>query len=336
MSISKGKALQGQLQELGDDLEASVVGQTDGIGTIMGSLERYAAGLHDNKRPIGAFLLIGPTGVGKTFLVEKFAELTQPAESFIKIDCAEYQLDHEVAKLFGAPPGYVGHDTGSILTRRLNAIKEPENGFILLLDEIEKAHPKFFDSWLAVMDSGILTDSKGNRLDFSRSMIFLTSNVGAGHFAEAKDLGFRGSRPSASSIRGLVEGDLKRTFRPEFLNRLSGKIYFDLLTSEQQDKIFDCLISDLNVRLSRYYVQVDLGPRLRHAITRDGFSREYGAREIKRTIVKKLELPLAKKIVSGEIAEDSLVFIELDQNGEFTAERKGDYPVLDQLFNTNS
>lgn len=332
MSVSQKKSLQGQLDDLRASLESSVIGQSEGIETIMGAIERYQAGLHDNKRPIGSFLLLGPTGTGKTFLVEKFAELTQSKEAFIKIDCAEYQLDHEVAKLIGSPPGYVGHDTGSILTRQIQAIKEPERGFILLLDEIEKAHPKFFDMWLSVMDSGILTDSKGNKLDFSKCMIFLTSNVGASHFSEASELGFRGIRPSASSVRGRIEADLKKIFRPEFLNRLSGKVYFDLLTPEQQDKIFSCLIADLNARLSPYYVRVDLGSRLREQIIRCGFSREYGAREIKRTIIRQIETPLAKKLVNGSVEEDSLLLFDLNDENKLEVKRLNAYPLLDAVF----
>jgi ATP-dependent Clp protease ATP-binding subunit ClpA len=320
--------LQTQLFELKYLLNETVIGQEAAIEAILGALERYQAGLHDGKRPIGSFLFLGPTGVGKTWLVEKLAEFTQPPDAFIRIDCSEFSLDHEVAKLFGSPPGYVGSDQSSMFVKQIENISHPEGGFILLLDEIEKAHSRFFDAWLSVMDSGIMTDSKGRRLDFSKALIFLTSNVGASNYSDRKDLGFRPERPSESSIRAQVQTEVKKTFRPEFINRLTGQVHFDPLTLEQQEKIFERLIADLNSRLTRHLVRIELGEKLQTKLFREGFSREYGAREIKRTLIRHLESPIAKRLISQDIKEDSLIRVDLDEHDAFTLVRLGDYPVL--------
>ena len=331
MKIDNRLDLNQQLVELRKLLKASVIGQDEAINTIMASIERYQAGLHDGKRPIGSFLFLGPTGVGKTHLVESFAELTQPKSAFIKIDCAEFGQDHEVAKLWGAPPGYVGHGEGSFLTRKVAAMDNPENGFILLLDEIEKAHPKFFDTWLSVMDSGTMTDSKGKHIDFTKAMIFFTSNVGANHYMNQKDVGFRDSRPSTNATLFRVQEDVKKTFRPEFINRLSGTVYFELLTDEQQQMIFDRLIVDLNTRLYRHDVRIELGERLKEKIFKTGFSREYGAREIKRTIIKHIEHPLSKLLINKTVRKDSLLLADISDTGEFSITRIGDYPIAIDL-----
>jgi ATP-dependent Clp protease ATP-binding subunit ClpA len=320
--------LERQLAELETTMKAVVIGQDDAIDAIMGSLERYQAGLHDEKRPIGTFLFMGPTGVGKTYTVEKLAELTQTPDAYIRIDCSEFSLDHEVAKLLGSPPGYTGHETGSTLSRAIDAIKHPENGFILLIDEIEKAHPKFFDLWLQVMDAGILTDSKGKKLDFTRALVFFTSNVGASHYSASSDIGFRPSRPNDASLNSRVTAELKKTFRPEFINRLSGQVIFQSLDELQEQKIFSNLLSDLNTRLSRYYITVGIGTAMRQQLFTKGFSREYGARELKRAMVKYLEQPLARAIIRREIPEDSRIKIDLDESGKFVVERFGQYPIL--------
>lgn len=294
----------------------------------MGSIERYQAGLHDNKRPIGSFMFLGCTGVGKSFCVQQFAQLTQDPDAFITIDCSEYSLDHEVAKLIGSPPGYVGHESGSILTRQIEAIRNPENGFILLLDEIEKAHPKFFDMWLQVMDAGILTDAKGKKLDFTKAMIFFTSNVGSGNYADRADIGFRSVRPNESSVQNQVTQELKKTFRPEFLNRLTAQVLFHPLTKEQQLKIFNNLIADLNGRLAPYYIRVKIGKRFHEQLFALGFSREYGARELKRVLVRQLEQPLAHALISREIPEDSVVTVDITKDGKLVIKRTGAYPIL--------
>jgi ATP-dependent Clp protease ATP-binding subunit ClpA len=327
--LPKDLDLKDQLASLQNTLETAVIGQTKAITAILGSVTRYQAGLHDNKRPIGSFLFLGPTGVGKTFTVEKFAELTQPPESYIKIDCSEYSQEHDVSKLLGSPPGYVGHDNGSFLTKAIGNIKEPEKGFILLLDEIEKAHPRFFDLFLQILDSGILTDSKGNKLDFTKSLIFFTSNIGAQNYGTAAEMGFRnGNRETMKAIENRVDGDLKKSFKPEFLNRLSGRVYFQPLDKVQQLRIFNTLIADLNARLGQYYVRVKVGESLHKRLFELGFSPEYGARELKRSLINLVEQPLSYAIVSREVGEDSMILADLDEQGETVFKRLGDFPIL--------
>ena len=331
MSIFRnGSSLREKFDTLRSTLSQNIIGQDQAIGTIVSSLERYKAGLHDNKRPIGAFLFLGPTGVGKTYTIEQLAKLVQPDDAFIKIDCSEYTLDHEVAKLLGAPPGYLGHEVGSVLTKYVNGVKNPEGGFILLLDEIEKAHPKFFDMWLQVLDSGSFTDSKGVKLDFGRALIFMTSNVGAAHYSNEQLIGFRKTEDHKNMIR-LVSQDLKKTFRPEFLNRLSDTVFFHPLTTEQQSLIFNTLITDLNRRLARYYIRVELEPAFQEIIFQKGFSPLYGARELRRVLIHALEQPLARKIIRDEITPDSLIEVtQGSYEGEIVTQRIGDFPILVQ------
>ena len=320
-------SLQSYLKDLKASFESTIIGQPEAIASIMGALERYQAGLHDGKRPIGTFLFLGPTGVGKTHTVETFASLAQNEDAFIRIDCSEFTLEHEVSKLLGSPPGYVGHDNGSTLTRLIEGLKNPESGFILLLDEIEKAHPKFFDLWLQVMDCGVLTDSKGKKLDFTKSMIFFTSNVGAQHYMDSKAVGFRPERSTVATIEGAVAAELKRVFRPEFLNRLTSRVFFSTLTFDQQGQILENLISDLNGRLEKYYIKVKLSSDLITEIRTKGFSKEYGAREVKRVLVKILEQPLAHAIIGKEVIEDSHILLGLTE-GILTTQKIGDYPLL--------
>ena len=325
--------LEGQLKSLREALESGVIGQPDAIDVIMGVLERYQAGLHDGKRPIGSFLFLGPTGVGKTHTVQRLAELIQPEDAFIKIDCSEYQLEHEVAKLLGSPPGYVGHEAGSHLTRQLAAVQNPDRGFILLLDEVEKANPRFFDSWLQVMDSGYMTDSKGRKLDFTKAIIFLTSNVGASNYSNTPEIGFRSIKGSIGNIESAVTSELKKTFRPEFLNRLSATVFFRPLTKEQQALIFDNMLKELNQRLARHFIRITLSPAFRDLISQKGFSHEYGARELKRTMIKELEQPLAKYLINKTIPDDAEVLVDLYE-GKPTFKVTGNFPILQEETNS--
>lgn len=320
--------LESQLAELRKNMASNIIGQTSAIDVIMASLERYQAGLHDNKHPIGSFLFLGPTGVGKTHCVQTLARLIQPEDAFIKIDCSEYQLEHEVAKLLGSPPGYVGHEAGSHLTRQLSAVQDPERGFIVLLDEIEKANPRFFDSWLQVMDCGYMTDSKGRKLDFTKAIIFLTSNVGASNYGNNKDIGFRdGKSFNTVNIENAVNSELKKTFRPEFLNRLSTIVFFRPLTESQEEDIFQNMIRELNVKLKRHYIKVSLSAAMKKHIVSKGFSKEYGARELRRVMVKELEGPLATKLINRSIPEDSEVLIDYIDNKMVTT-ILGNFPIL--------
>jgi ATP-dependent Clp protease ATP-binding subunit ClpC len=321
--------LPARLIELARELRASVIGQDKAIEEVMSAIERFQAGLHDDQRPIGTFLLLGPSGVGKTHLAVEIARLTQPPENLIRLDCSEYLLEHEVAKLYGSPPGYQGAEIGSRLTNAINNLKDPEKGFILLIDEIEKAHSRFFDMWLQIFENGHFTDGKGNVLDFGRALIFITSNVGAGTFLGSKDLGFRPARPSKESQNFQLTEELRKTFRPEFLNRMSALVTFNVLDSEQQMRIYENMIADLNKRLGRMEICVEIDETLRNKVFKEGFSREFGARELRRSIIKIIERPLAHKIITGEIAADSYIKLGYDGN-TIVPVTQGAYPLLMQ------
>ena len=320
-----------QLLALRTQLEASIIGQPTAVDTVMGAIERYQAGMHDGKGPIGTFLLIGPTGSGKTYTVEKLAEfLYDTPDSLIRLDCSEYSLDQDVAKIFGAAPGYIGSDVPGPLTKLYNAVPNKDQGFILLLDEIEKAGAKFFDTWLQVFSAGHLTDGKGNKLDFTKALIFLTSNVGAENYAESSDIGFRTitARQTVQRVEAQVHAALKRKFKPEFLNRLTGTINFAPLTSEQQGQILEIHLKALNDRLRGHDIRLAPTAKLKQHLLEVGFSKEYGARELKRALIAKLESPLAKKIIYGEVPKDSLVVVDLNDAKELEVRRIGDYPIL--------
>jgi ATP-dependent Clp protease ATP-binding subunit ClpA len=295
----------------------------------MGSLERYHAGLHDQKHPIGSFMLIGPTGSGKTYSVETLASNLLPKESFIRLDCSEFSLEQDVSKIFGAAPGYIGSDSPSMLARLYNDIPNKENGFILLLDEIEKANRKFFDSWLQVLDAARLTDAKGNVMDFSRCLIFMTSNVGADFYSDKTDIGFRaaGNRENIKRVEAQVSEALKKNFKPEFLNRLTGVVHYSPLSKDQQGMILNNMLGELNARLSKHYIRAEFSPEMYSHILNTGFSKEYGARELKRTLIKIIEQPLAKQIINRSVDQDSLIELGLE-NGGLYVRRIGDYPIL--------
>lgn len=308
-------------------LEKSVIGQPQALDMIMGSLERYHAGLHDDQRPIGAFLFCGPTGSGKTHTVQVLAQELLAKEAFIRLDCSEFALEQDVAKIFGAAPGYIGSDAPGMLTKLYNAIPNKENGFILLLDEVEKANRKFFDTWLQVLDAGILTDSKGNKLDFTRALIFMTSNVGAEHYGENPDIGFRPTRATEKSTNARVDASIKQTFKPEFINRLSGTVYFSPLTKEQQGVILGNLMDELNTKLARHFIRAELSPAMFTKLIDKGFSKEYGARELKRVLRDLVEQPLARLIIDRTVEPDSLIELVPVEN-QLTVRRLGHYPIL--------
>lgn len=328
--MEDSKNIAAQLENVRRKLGETIIGQPDAIETIMGAIERFRAGLHDDKRPLGCFVFIGPSGCGKTYTVETLAQLTQPSDAFVRIDCSEFQLDHEVAKLFGSPPGYVGHESGSMLTKQISAIQNPEKGFILLLDEVEKANPRFFDAWLQVLDSGRMTDSKGKKLDFSRALIFMTSNVGAHHYSKDSTVGFRDNKENVINIQAAVTRDVKKTFKPEFINRLTGTVFFTPLTREQQGKILNNLFNDLNLRLTKHLVRVTVSEEANNHLISVGFSPEYGARELKRTLIKLVEQPLAHKLISKEIGSDSHIELCYNNLDGLTFHYLGEYPILQE------
>ncbi|GAB6077664.1 AAA family ATPase [Hydrogenobaculum acidophilum] len=306
-----------KLLHLEEELHKRVIGQDDAVIAVAEAIRRARAGLKDPKRPIASFLFLGPTGVGKTELSKALAELLFGEEdALIRLDMSEFKEEHTVSKLIGAPPGYVGYEEGGKLTEAVR--RKPYS--VVLLDEIEKAHPRVFDLFLQVLDDGRLTDSHGRTVDFRNTVIIMTSNIGSTYLLT---LPLEGDpeeiRKEFEKAKEKVLGELKHFFRPEFLNRIDDTIVFKPLTMEQLIQIVDLLINDLNKRLKDKNITVELTIEAKKELARRGYEPTFGARPLKRTVQKLLETPLANKIIKGEIKEGSKVKVDV-KDGEFVFE----------------
>ncbi len=287
-----------KLMRMEQELHQRVVGQDEAIRAVANAVRRARAGLQDPNRPIGSFLFLGPTGVGKTELARALAEfLFDTEEAMVRIDMSEYQEKHTVSRLIGAPPGYVGYEEGGQLTEAVR--RRPYS--VILLDEIEKAHPEVFNVLLQLLDDGRLTDGHGRTVNFTNTIVIMTSNVGSRWI---KELG-------AEAARGEVMAELDRTFRPEFLNRIDGIILFDQLTQEDLVQIVAIQTRRLAALLRERSIELELSPEAQRYLAEKGFDPVYGARPLKRTIQRELQDPLALAILAGEIPEGAHVRVEL-------------------------
>ncbi len=297
-----------RLLNLEDRLHERVIGQDHAVSVLADSIRRARAGLKDPKRPIGSFIFLGPTGVGKTELARALAEyLFDDEENMVRIDMSEYQERHTVSRLIGAPPGYVGYDEGGQLTEAVR--RRPFR--VVLFDEIEKAHPDVFNVLLQVMDDGRLTDGHGRTVDFRNTVVIMTSNLGSEGVAR-EAFGFRAATPTASErerTRTTVEDALKRTFRPEFLNRLDEIVIFDPLTQENILRIVEKLVREVGVRLAEQGVAITLTHEAREWLAKEGFDRMYGARPLKRAVQRHIENELSRRLLKGELKSGSTVAI---------------------------
>jgi ATP-dependent Clp protease ATP-binding subunit ClpB len=295
-----------KLLRIEERLKERVVGQDHAISAIANALRRARAGLKDPKRPIGSFLFIGPTGVGKTELAKALAEFMFDTEdAMIRIDMTEYMEKHSVSRLIGAPPGYVGYEEGGQLTEAVR--RRPYS--VILFDEIEKAHPDVFNILLQILDDGRLTDGKGRTVDFKNTIIIMTSNVGSFYF---QDLSL-----SRKEVENRVFELLKSTFRPEFLNRIDEIIVFNNLTREDIIKIVDIQIKYLNERLSEKGMFLELTNKAKELLATYGYDPVFGARPLKRTIQKYIENALALKILEGVFSEGDKIIVDVNEAGEF-------------------
>ncbi len=315
-----------RLLNLEERLHERVVGQDQAVSALADAIRRARAGLKDPKRPIGSFIFLGPTGVGKTELARALAEyLFDDEGNMVRVDMSEYQERHTVSRLIGAPPGYVGYGEGGQLTEAVR--RRPFR--VVLFDEIEKAHPEVFNALLQVLDDGRLTDGQGRTVDFRNTVIVMTSNLGTEGIAR-EAFGFQAVPKSVSErerARESVGEALKRTFRPEFLNRVDDIIIFESLTQADVLKIVDKLVREVGQRVGEMGIVVNLTQAAREWLAKEGFDRMYGARPLKRAIQRHLETPLSKHILKGEFKDGATVNVDVGESGlTFTAGAKSVQP----------
>jgi ATP-dependent Clp protease ATP-binding subunit ClpB len=309
--IPVAKMLEGEMQKLvrmEDRLRERVVGQDAALTVVANAIRRSRAGLSDPKKPIGSFIFLGPTGVGKTETARALAEFLFDDESaMVRIDMSEYMEKHAVARLIGAPPGYVGYDEGGQLTEAVR--RRPYA--VILFDEIEKAHQDVFNVLLQVLDDGRLTDSKGRTVDFKNTVLIMTSNLGAAQLSTAWAEGDEGFAEATERVMGV----LREHFRPEFLNRIDDVVVFHPLGEEQLTHIIDLRLADLEKLLADRKITIDLTPDARKAIFKAGYDRAYGARPLKRAIQRLVQDPLAVKILDGTVRHGDHVTVEAGKAG---------------------
>ena len=306
-----------KLRRMGDDLKGAVIGQEEGISKVVKAIQRNRVGLKDPKKPIGTFIFLGPTGVGKTELARSLARyMFDNEDSLIRIDMSEYMEKFTVSRLIGAPPGYVGYEEGGQLTERVR--RKPYS--VILLDEIEKAHPDIYNILLQVLDDGQLTDGMGRKVDFKNTMIIMTSNIGA---RQLKDFGEGVGFATASRVlntdennKAVIEKALKRTFSPEFLNRIDDVVIFNALTKENIFAIIDILMKGVMKRLVNLGFGMELSSEAKDFIADKGYDAQFGARPLHRAIQKYLEDPLAEEILNMNVKAGDILLADLNESKE--------------------
>ena len=312
-----------KLLKLEEILHKRVIGQEDAIKAVSRAVRRARVGIRDPKRPIGSFIFLGPTGVGKTELCKALAEaMFSDENSIIRVDMSEYMEKHGVSKLIGAPPGYVGYEEGGQLTEAVR--RKPYS--VVLLDEIEKAHPEVFNILLQIMEDGRLTDGKGKVVNFKNTIIIMTSNVGAHSIKKQKSMGFNISSNSESDYEKMKENimeELKRSFKPEFLNRIDETIVFHELSKDNMISIVDLMLKSIGGRLKENEINLEFSDKCKEFLLEKGTDLKYGARPLRRIITKELEDKLSEEMLLGNVkigdslmvsvGDDGLVFKELEK-----------------------
>ena len=310
-SIPVQKLVEGErekLLKLDEILHKRVIGQEEAVQKVSDAILRSRAGIQDPKRPIGSFLFLGPTGVGKTELAKALAEaLFDDEHNMVRIDMSEYMEKYSVSRLIGAPPGYVGYDEGGQLTEAVR--RRPYS--VVLFDEVEKAHPDVFNILLQVLDDGRITDSQGRTVDFKNTIIILTSNLGSDIILEG--IGQNGE--ISESAREQVHQLLTRSFRPEFLNRLDEIVFYKPLTRENIKGIVELLISDLQKRMADKQLKLEFTDKAKEFVIANGYDPVYGARPLKRFLQSRVETLVARKILSDDPAPDTILTVDANENG---------------------
>ncbi|HEU5256980.1 MAG TPA: ATP-dependent Clp protease ATP-binding subunit, partial [Vicinamibacterales bacterium] len=317
-----------KLLRMEKDLHKRVISQETAISAISRAIRRSRAGLKNPSRPVGSFIFLGPTGVGKTELARALANFLFGSDhALIRFDMSEYMEKHSVSKLIGSPPGYVGHEEGGQLTEKVK--RNPYS--VVLLDEIEKAHPDIFNILLQVFEDGHLTDGLGNRVNFKNTIIIMTSNIGARFIQKKASLGFQSSDAGAidKNVNEMVLGEVKRTFNPEFINRIDEIIVFEALTDEDLRRIMALLVEQLNLNLADRRMKVNLAPEVVDwIIDLTCKDRSYGARPLRRAIQRYVEDPLSEELIRGNLHDGDIeVYLDGGQlayrpAGELTGGRR--------------
>jgi ATP-dependent Clp protease ATP-binding subunit ClpC len=317
-----------KLLRMEDELHRRVISQEKAISALSRAIRRSRAGLKNPNRPVGSFVFLGPTGVGKTELARALANFLFGSDhALIRFDMSEYMEKHSVSKLIGSPPGYVGHEEGGQLTEKVK--RNPYS--VVLLDEVEKAHPDIFNILLQVFEDGHLTDGLGNRVNFKNTIIIMTSNIGARFIQKKSSMGFQTSDSGeiAKSVTEMVLGEVKRTFNPEFINRIDEIIVFEALSDDDLRKIMGLLITQLNENLIDRKLSISLTPEVIDWIIEVTCKdRSYGARPLRRAIQRYVEDPLSEELIRGHLRGGDIdVFMDAGQlsyrpTGELTAGRK--------------
>jgi ATP-dependent Clp protease ATP-binding subunit ClpB len=293
-----------KLLKLDQILHERVIGQDEAVQLVADAVIRARAGIKDPRRPIGSFLFLGPTGVGKTELAKTLAQaLFDSEENLVRIDMSEYMEKHTVSRLVGAPPGYVGYDEGGQLTEAVR--RRPYA--VVLFDEIEKAHHDVFNVLLQVLDDGRITDSQGRTVDFKNTVVIMTSNLGSQWLLE----GIRADGELEDRVRDRVMEELRRTFRPEFLNRIDETVLFKPLRPSEIERIVDLLAQALRARLADREIALEISSAARRHLAEAGFDPVYGARPLRRFMQRELETRIGRGIVAGEIADGSRVVVDV-------------------------
>ncbi|MBZ0270157.1 AAA family ATPase, partial [bacterium] len=301
-----------KLLRLDDVLHERVIGQDEAVATVADAVLRARAGLQDPRRPIGSFLFLGPTGVGKTELAKTLAAaLFDSEDNLVRLDMSEYQEKHSVARLVGAPPGYVGYEEGGQLTEAVR--RKPYS--VVLFDEIEKAHPDVFHTLLQLLDDGRLTDAQGRTVSFRNTVVLMTSNIGSPYLLE----GITPDGVIAEGARAHVMDELRSHFRPEFLNRIDEVVLFKPLLEGEIERIVELLLAGVRARLAQSRIELTVTDEARRFIAREGYDPVYGARPLQRYLRRHVETPLARRVLERSVTDGSTVVVDA-ADGELTFE----------------
>jgi ATP-dependent Clp protease ATP-binding subunit ClpC len=320
-----------KLLHMEERLHERIVGQDEAVAAVADAIRRARSGLKDPKRPIGSFIFLGPSGVGKTELAKTLAWfLFDDEEALLRVDMSEYQERHTASRLTGAPPGYIGYEEGGQLTEAVR--RRPYQ--VILFDEIEKAHPEVWNALLQILEDGRLTDGQGHAVDFRNTVIIMTSNIGTSFANYGGTLGFLRSEEVSSEDeregKREIEKGLKKTFRPEFLNRIDEVIIFHVLTEEDVRQIVDLQMKEISQRLADKGITIDLTEAARDWLAKEGYDPQFGARPLRRTLQRRVESPLSVRLLHGEFKGGEMVVVDVGEEG-IVFQHKEEEPIAVEL-----